>query len=569
MRALLALAAALSLVATGMITAAPTAEAASTTRIAGSDRFATAVEISRQTPATGDVVYLANGLKFPDALAAGPVVAAEGGHLLLTPPNQLHPAVAERIRELAPREIVVVGSAASVSDAVAQAALAAAQADGDESEEILTRVGGENRVETSLLLLDRLRESGAVHSVWIASGANFPDALVAASVAGRDRGAVVLDHHGPTPQASRAWLDRVGPALAGLRVNIAGGAPSVSGADQDGLRSYAAEIQRYAGSDRYQTALLINQQFPASSTEPVMLLATGQNFPDALAGAVHAALRDVPMLLTPNACHATITPKLQAEADRLGITTIVGLGSSATISDTALRLGPCPLTLPQTIAAQYGTFAPQQHSGTGSRLVDLGSRGIPYAQLRATMSGAGVNRVVMLDANRQLLDEPVAYQGPYSGTTLLAAFHERPARYLSVESTGAWSLRLTDLSTAPVLGTPLSGDRDAVFIYGGPARTVSASHGGGLFAVIELLDGGASYRVPFEHCCEPLNGVSTMAAGPAVVAVMSDSPWKLTVRQFAAGAAADAELRSPTDAPSPLGESTHAGPQSVTRSSVR
>ncbi|SFR97582.1 Putative cell wall binding repeat 2 [Agrococcus baldri] len=576
MRALLALAAALSLVATGLVTAAPAAEAASTTRIAGSDRFATSVEISRQTPATGDVVYLANGLKFPDALAAGPVVAAEGGHLLLTPPNQLHAAVAERIRELAPSEIVVVGSAASVSDAVAAAALAAAQADGDEAEETLTRVGGANRVETSLLLLERLRESGGVNSVWVASGANFPDALVAASVAGRDRSAVVLDHHAPTPQATQAWLDRVGPQVAGLRVNIAGGTPSVSAADQQGLLVHAAEIQRYAGSDRYQTAMLINQQFPAASTEPAMLLATGQNFPDALAGAVHAALRDVPMLLTPNACHATITPKLQAEADRLGVTTVIGLGSSATISDLALRLGPCPLTLPQTIAAQYGTFAPQQHSGTGSRLIDLGARGIPYAQLRATMSSGGVNRVVMLDADRQLLDEPISYQGPYSGTALLAAFHERPVRYLNVETTGTWTLRLTDLSSAPTLGTPLSGDRDAVFIYGGPARTVTASHGGNLFAVIELLDGGASYRVPFQHCCEPLNGsISTMAAGPAVVAVMSDSPWRLTVREFAADAPVDAEPRSPANAPSLLtepsllGEPSQTASDSVTRSSIR
>ncbi|WP_072313093.1 cell wall-binding repeat-containing protein [Agrococcus sp. Marseille-P2731] len=568
MRPLLALTVALALVATGLVTAARAAEAVSSERIAGSNRFATSVEISRQTPATGDVVFLANGLKFPDALAAGPVVAAESGHLLLTPPNELPQVVAERIRELAPSEVVIVGSASSVSDAVAARAQQVAQASG--GGETLTRLGGANRVETSLLLLERLRaKSGGVASVWVASGASFPDALVAASVAGRDGSAVVLDHHAPTAAGAQAWLDRVGPAVAGLPVNVAGGAPSVSAADERGLRGFASSLERFAGSDRYRTAQLINARFAPSGSEPVMLLATGQNFPDALAGAVHAALRGVPMFLTPNACHASITPMLRDEADRRGISRVVGLGSSATISDAALRLADCPLTLQQTIAAQYGTFAPQQHSGSGDRLIDLGARGIPYAQIRATMSSSGTNSVSVLDADRQELDKPIDFPGSYSGTALLAAFHERPARYLRVETNGAWTLRLTDLSSAPVMGTPLSGQGDAVFISGSPARTVAASHGGGVFAVLELLDGGESYRVPFEHCCEPIRATAVLAAGPAVVAVISDSPWSLTGRPGPASASPSQDRTAHESGSNPLRELSQLDGQSATRSSER
>ncbi|WP_405217261.1 cell wall-binding repeat-containing protein [Agrococcus sp. Ld7] len=79
MRTLLAIAAALALVATGLTTAAAPAAAVDTHRIAGANRFATAVEADRAMESVGGPVYLASGSKFPDALAAGPVVVAEGG----------------------------------------------------------------------------------------------------------------------------------------------------------------------------------------------------------------------------------------------------------------------------------------------------------------------------------------------------------------------------------------------------------------------------------------------------------------------------------------------------------
>ncbi|MFM2475498.1 cell wall-binding repeat-containing protein, partial [Burkholderia cenocepacia] len=53
---------------------------------------------------------------------------------------------------------------------------------------------------------------------------------------------------------------------------------------------------------------------PHASTS--MVLASGQQFPDALGGAVLAAVRGVPLLLTPSACHATVTARLADERDQ-------------------------------------------------------------------------------------------------------------------------------------------------------------------------------------------------------------------------------------------------------------
>lgn len=536
MRLLLSLLATASLVAVGLTAAAPPAAAAaavSWSRVAGEDRFATSVEISRASDSwAGSTVYLANGLKFPDALAAGPVVAAERGHLLLTGPDALPASVEQRIRELQPAEIVVVGSEASVSAAVAQRARSISGA-------AITRLGGADRVGTSLLLLDRLRSlpgAAGVDTVWVASGFTFPDALVAASVAGRSNAAIVLDHHDGSSGGQRAWLDRVRPRIAGLDVHIAGGEPSVSAADAAALAVNARSVTRHAGSDRYQTARVINDAFPTSTSDPTMLLTTGQNFPDALAGAVHAALRGVPLYLSTTACHPQLAAMLAEEAAQRGISAVVGLGGRTSINEVALSLARCDRPVREVIAEQYGTFPEQRYSGSAPRRIDLGM-GIPFASLHAFMSGEGVNRVVALDEAGDAIYEPISVEGSYYGTALLAAYREQPVRYLEVDSYGAWTVRVADLASAPELidgpdaaGVFRDGRGDGVFLYDGDARSVRVQHEGGLFVVQELYERGDGFSVPFERCCEPFDADGALQSGPSVVAVVSDSNWRLTLR---------------------------------------
>lgn len=524
MRALLSIATAAALVAAGLVAGAAPAGAVSTERFAGSDRYATSVAISRGTAAgSGTTVFLASGEKFPDALAAGPVAAAERAHLLLTARDQLPSIVAQRIGELRPTEIVVVGSEASVS---ARVATRAAEVNGAR----ITRIGGADRVATSLRLFDRMAARGPVSSVWVASGFGFPDALVAASVAGRERSAVILDHHAADAASGQAWLDRVRPYVSGRAVRIAGGTPSVSAADAQGIAARAASVARYAGSDRYATARIINDAFAARPAEPTMLLTTGGNFPDALSGAVHAALRGVPMYLTTGTCNTDVARMLQGEAAQRGITRIVGLGGPSTISAPSLSLGPCPLTLPEQIGAALGTFSPRSYSGTGDRVIDLGAA-IPFAQVRASMSASGINQLSALDAGRQVVSMPLSITGAYAGTTLLASdARARPARYLEVRSDGAWTIDLRDLTSAPVLSGSASGSGDAVYLYGGGAATLAASRGGtGYFGVHEL-SGTGELRTPISTSGTAYSGSGQLRAGPSVVSVLGDSPWTVALR---------------------------------------
>ena len=93
------------------------------TRLAGSDRYATSVQISRSAygSAGSDAVFVATGANFPDGLAGGPVAALVPGPLLLVAPTRLPAEVATELQRLGPNAVYVLGSGGAVSDAVVNA----------------------------------------------------------------------------------------------------------------------------------------------------------------------------------------------------------------------------------------------------------------------------------------------------------------------------------------------------------------------------------------------------------------------------------------------------------------
>lgn len=84
-------------------------------RLAGADRYATGVEISRAAyPFGAPVAYLATGLSFPDALVGGPVAGAVGGPLLLVAQGCIPPVVKDELDRLGASRVVVLGTTAAV-----------------------------------------------------------------------------------------------------------------------------------------------------------------------------------------------------------------------------------------------------------------------------------------------------------------------------------------------------------------------------------------------------------------------------------------------------------------------
>lgn len=326
--------AALLVVMAGIAAPAPAATAVTVVdRYDGHDRYAASASMSRQM-STGSTVFLASGEKFPDALAAAPVAAAERAHMLLTRERDIPPVIEDEIRRIAPESIVLVGSEATLSANVR--ARAAAIAPGARIE----RIDGIDRVHVSMLLLDRLRATIPAADVWVASGRTFPDALAAGAVAARRGQGLIL-----TMGAGPRFQQDVQARLAGTsRFLIAGAEVTVDDAVRAMLEQTGRPVTRHSGPDRYATANAINRAFTTGSSDGAILLASGAKFPDALGGAVLAGRTDRPLYLTPGECAATNDVLL--DTNRIGARSVIALGGPPTVSPAAARLVPCGARTP-------------------------------------------------------------------------------------------------------------------------------------------------------------------------------------------------------------------------------
>ncbi|PKK39709.1 hypothetical protein ABB02_01049 [Clostridiaceae bacterium JG1575] len=83
-------------------------------RISGADRYATALALAKQTTPAPLKVFVANGVRFADALVLGPLTARTGSALLLSPAKALPGEVRSFLQDVQPKTIVLVGGPLSL-----------------------------------------------------------------------------------------------------------------------------------------------------------------------------------------------------------------------------------------------------------------------------------------------------------------------------------------------------------------------------------------------------------------------------------------------------------------------
>lgn len=382
-RASAAILVALALGITGSVLAAPASAVTSVDRIAGPDRYAASAAMSQTLPAS-DTLFLVSGQSYPDALAAAPVAAAERAHMLLVPAHTIPQVIASEIQRLAPTRVVVVGGATTISDVVVdQARYLAPSAR-------IERIAGANRIQTSFLLLDRLRRTVPAADVWVASGRNFPDALAAGAVAARDGHGLILTY-GADAFFQQQLQARLG---ASSRFLVVGSSASVGVDVENHLRGTGRTVQRYAGTDRYETAVAVNQAFTQTAPTGRILLASGANFPDALGGAVLAGATGSPLYLTHPPCASS--DSVLRETQRLPATGVTALGGTPSVSQRAAELrscdvGPAVATLEGAIANHRSQMAVPSQQLRRTACLDAMAQGWADRMAAGELSGASHN----------------------------------------------------------------------------------------------------------------------------------------------------------------------------------
>jgi putative cell wall-binding protein len=280
--------------------------AATTDRIAGADRVATAIAVSNQAFPSGGAggVVIARSDDYADALAGGPLAGARHAPLLITPGSALDPRVLAEVTRVAPPGATVdlLGGTGAMAPSVADAVTAAGFK--------VVRIVGADRYGTATAVADALGDPG---TVFVATGDNFADAL-SASDAAVGRGAVLLSSGSTLPAATSGYLAAHRP----------GTVYAIGGPAAQALRTVATAS--LVGSTRYGTAVAVAQRFfPGAKAVGV---ASGVNFPDALAAAPMLGAAGEPLLLTDPSGPPT---ELKAYLASAGITQVHVFGGPAAV----------------------------------------------------------------------------------------------------------------------------------------------------------------------------------------------------------------------------------------------
>lgn len=302
-------------------------------RAAGETRYATMASLLPKAPwKAGRTVVLASGSNYPDALAAASLAGAYDAPIVLTEPNSLSVDAADMIEQLSPKVIYVVGGEAAVSKAAVDTAAYYA-ADGCK----VFRIAGDTRLETSLAIAKRVRQkSTASDTLIVATGFNYADALSVSPFAFAYKAPIFLCGSNGLSADAISYISGAGFK----RAILVGGTVAVPERVKQQLSSVgisSGSITRLAGATRYETsATIMSYAVNAGMNVSNVYLATGKNFPDALAaGPVAGKLRAPLLLVDPGIEYAHTV--LANYRGNVNVATVVG-GTSAVSAIDALSL---------------------------------------------------------------------------------------------------------------------------------------------------------------------------------------------------------------------------------------
>ena len=260
-------------------------------RLSGDNRYETAFAIADELYKAGgafDNVVVAYGQNYPDALSGGYLARQKNAPILLINAHQ-EDAVFKYIQDHMKKDgtVYLLGGEGVVSFSFGTRL--------KEAGYTVSRLGGKTRIITNLIILQHVFKGNEdMDCLLIARSDNFPDALSGSAVD------IPIMLVGEELEESQIEF------ITGHAINnyyILGGTGAVSEKVEDTLKIYAipnykrdgGSLERLAGANRWETSAMIADKF--FDDADTVVLATGRNFPDALAGAPIANKNNAPILL--------------------------------------------------------------------------------------------------------------------------------------------------------------------------------------------------------------------------------------------------------------------------------
>lgn len=159
----------------------------------------------------------------------------------------------------------------------------------------IIRINGSDRYETDGKLADMLQVKNGTPIILV-SGENYPDALSISSIAAVKQYPILLVKENEIPDSIKNKIAAIKPQkiyIIGLNsavsTEVENEAAKIAGLDKN-------NVVRIGGANRFETSLKTAKYFNLSGSS--VCIATGSDFPDALAGSVYAAKNNAVIMLT-------------------------------------------------------------------------------------------------------------------------------------------------------------------------------------------------------------------------------------------------------------------------------
>ncbi|MCP8340563.1 N-acetylmuramoyl-L-alanine amidase [Clostridioides difficile] len=263
------------------------------TELTGSDRYETAVKISKEGWKNGsDKVVIINGDVSIDGIISTPLATTYNAPILLVEKNNVPDNVKSELKRLNPKDVIIIGDENAISKTTTNQIKSTVNAS-------QTRLNGSNRYETSLLIAKEIDKNHDVEKVYItnANGGEV-DALTIAAKAGQDKQPIILTDKDSITDNTYKWLKSEdlqnayfigGPQM--ISTNVIN---KVNGITKDSVTN-----NRVYGEDRHETNANVIKKFYTDDELEAVLVAKSDVLVDALAAGPLAANLKSPILITP------------------------------------------------------------------------------------------------------------------------------------------------------------------------------------------------------------------------------------------------------------------------------
>lgn len=248
-------------------------------RLAGEDRYNTAIEIARAgwQSAHNAIITSGNDPNLVDALTSAPLAKVKSAPILYTGTDSLNSDTKTEIQRLGVKNVYITsGSGVIPEEAIAEI---------EKMGVTVHRLGGADRYETAVNVAKELMKSADFNNVVVANGYANVDALSIAPIAAAQGMPILLTDGDKVPQIVRDFIEESKIS----KTVVVGGTGVVS----DAVKGELPNASRLGGLTRYDTNREILTAFKDAVRPDAIYVANGENehLVDSLAGASLAAAR--------------------------------------------------------------------------------------------------------------------------------------------------------------------------------------------------------------------------------------------------------------------------------------